>query len=341
MNISFMAFPYPETEIVLSMVGEDIELSQIMMVILPQLPPIPEVDLEDDLTEMLEGIIAMEEGLNELYEGADQIYQGLDQFRSKSNEMLARMKPMIALIEKLPLYEKQIPKAGEIRTHIEELRDYLDNLPDDWPERPDQWPDEWPDDWPERPDQWPDDWPDDWPDQWPDDWPDDWPELPDGLAEEISSYLKTAAEFLEELENLESYLSEAESTLSQLSALPEALDQLAGGQKAVRDGIEEVNRRGISEMKKGLIEGVNESRFGKAKIDLMESLADGYRSHADNENNRESSVQFILQTENAKQNNQETPGAGEKEDQPGDKGKTWYARLWSRFLDLFPQYANK
>ncbi len=294
MSISFMAFPYPEAEIVLSMQGEEIELNQIMLVIIPQLPPIPEVDMEDDLVELIDGISAVSEGLTGLHDGADQIYQGLDQFRNKSNEMLSKIEPLLSLIEELPRFlDEYLPDYSEdIRLRLEELQEYFDKLPG--PE-----------------------------------------ELPGELPEQLNSYIETIIELTEQIDDLDKHYSEAEETFEQLAMLPEALNELADGQKMIRDGIEEINSRGIMEMEKGLIDGVNEIRFGKAKVELMRSLADGYRSHADNKNNLESSVQFILQTETIERHESEMTDSRKKENERGSTEKAWYINLWSRFLDLF------
>ena len=108
----------------------------------------------------------------------------------------------------------------------------------------------------------------------------------------------------------------------------------------IRDGIGEVNSKGILEIKKGLVEGVNEMRFGQAKIELMRSLAEGFKSHADNENNTNSSVQFILQTETVKEQEQNK----KTDEQTGEDGqsaanKAWYSKLWSRFVELFASFS--
>ena len=331
-NVSFMAFPYPEAEIVLTMTGKDIELNQIMMMILPQLPPIPEVDMEDDLREMLDGVTTIEEGLTALYEGADQIYEGLDQFRNKSNEMITAMEPLLSLLEEWqPFIDEHLPEYEEVRLHLNRIRDYLERLPDyegipgelpgDLPGLPDEIP-ELPDEIPELP-------------ELP-----ELPEPPTGIPEpaemeELIAYLESMKDLLEEYDDLDKYFSKAGETFQQLAMLPDALNQLADGQKMIRDGLGEINERGIGEMKKGLIDGINESRFGSAKIDLMRSLAEEYRSHADNENNQESSVQFILQTETANQGKAAASETDQKQNDKGSPGEAWYIKLWSRFLALF------
>lgn len=312
-NVSFMAFPYPDAEIVLSMQGEDIELSQIMLVIMPQLPPIPDIDMEDDLNKMLEGITAIEKGLTAIYEGADELYKGLDLFRNKSNEMLREIEPLLVLLEELPGFVNEYLLENEdLLSQLERLLEYLDRLPGGLPEPP-----ELPGEFPAFPEL-----------------PGELPEIPEGFPEDIIPYLESVKEFVENFDDLEQYLSEAEQALDQLAALPAALDQLADGQKAIRDGLGEINSRGIAEIKKGLVDGINENRYGKAKVELMRSLADDFRSHADNEKNRSSSVQFILQTENMAESKTIKPDP-EKEQNKGNSEKAWYVNLWSRFLALF------
>ncbi|NLA26138.1 MAG: hypothetical protein GX878_01950 [Firmicutes bacterium] len=329
-NISFMAFPYPEAEIVLSMHGEDIELSPIMLIILPQLPPIPDIDMEDDLMEMLDGIIAIEEGLTAIYEGTDEIYGGLDQFRNKSNEMLSEIEPLLSIIEELPGFVDEYLRGNEeLLSQVEKLLEYIKNLPGGTPEIPGM-----PEELPELPEEIPGlpelpEFPG-LPDQAP-----DLPELSPEQLEELIAYLETARDFVDQFDDFEQYFSDAEETFEQLAMLPEALNQLADGQKAIRDGLGEINSRGIMEMKKGLIGGVNESRYGKAKMELMRSLADGYRSHADNENNRTSSVQFIVQTENGAQNKTGEKDPGGNNSEQSTPKKAWYINLWTKFLDLF------
>ncbi len=335
-NVSFMAFPYPEAEIVLTMKGEEIELNPIMIMILPQLPPMPDLDMEDDLIKMLDGVTAMEEGLDALYKGADQIYQGLDLFRNKTNELLEKIKPLLSLIEEWPGLSEGLEEEN-IRSRLDRIREFLEQISGERPGgRPD--PGEWPEGWPgELPEDWPGELPEDWPEELPEDWPE---ELPEGWAEELPeefiSYLDELIGLLDKYDDLEGYLSGAEETFEQVAMLPEAINQLADGQKQIRDGLGEINSRGVLEMKKGLIDGINESRFGKAKIDLMRSLAEGYRSHADNDHNLTSSVQFIIQTE---ANGGQKTKLDNKDDGQDSPDKAWYLNLWSKFLDLFSRAA--
>ncbi len=332
MNISFMAFPYPEAEIVMTMQGEDIELSQIMMMILPQLPPIPEVDMEDDFVELIDGISSISGGMTELYNGADQLYQGLNSFVTEGKNTLSELEPLFGLIEEFAELAKGYSpeKLEELVQRLEELLRRIDELPDfdDWDfGSPGEGERAEPPTWDEIVEQIPSD-------------------IFDGIRgdaaklEEALDHLRSLYELLSELgesvDNLDEIREKAEDTVEMLTALPEALDQMVEAQKMIRDGIGEVNNKGILEIKKGLVEGVNEMRFGRAKVELMRSLAEGFRSHADNENNTNSSVQFILQTETVK-GREQNKNTGDQAGEEGQKAanKAWYSKLWSRFVQLF------
>ncbi len=337
MNISFMAFPYPEAEIVMTMQGDEIELSQIMMMIIPQLPPIPEVDMEDDFIELINGISAISEGLTELYGGADQLYQGFSGFITEGKDMLSGLEPLFELIEEFAELAEGYTSEDleEVLRRLEDLLRRIDELPD-----PGDWnfgnPDEAE---PGAPPAW-----DEILEQIPSDLFDDIhgnaAELEE-LLEHLRSFYETLSGLEGQIDDLDTLREKAEEAYDMLSALPGALDELVEAQKMIRDGIGEVNNKGVLEIKKGLVEGVNEMRFGQAKIELMRSLAEGFKSHADNENNANSSVQFILQTETVKGQEQES-GTGDQEKEENGQNtanRVWYSKLWSRFVQLFASFS--
>jgi putative membrane protein len=88
-SINFMAFPYPEETVRLSMVGEKIELNRITFMVAPQLPPLPDMDIEDALVQILEGIQLFSEGFDELSKGAGQVLQGLNRINEESERLTA------------------------------------------------------------------------------------------------------------------------------------------------------------------------------------------------------------------------------------------------------------
>jgi uncharacterized phage infection (PIP) family protein YhgE len=145
--------------------------------------------------------------------------------------------------------------------------------------------------------------------------------------------------FSSELTNLKDYMdeidviiAEAGSMLENLENLPAALEQLARGQARLTEGLEELSSGGFAAMEKGLIEGINEARAGKAKLELMTKLAEDYRSYADNDNNRFSEVRFIIQTPRLVA---ETDTAETGETLTVEEEGHWTDPLWDKVTGLF------
>jgi len=413
-RINFMIFPYPEEEITISMDGEDIELAKITFVISPQIPPLPDVDIEDELIAMLKGISLLSEGMKELSSGADQLLQGLTRFQNESSSLYAGMGDMDTLIEGyrqlsgqyralmddadlaeidralsmiriLLVQADEIPGPAIITEDIKMVAENSDRLAkqieefngslaalgntslpirqeaerliaENEPgsnlhqlglillEREAQvdkalseknlidrttgeliaavgtlnsrWAYSYA------------------------------PglqalqELDNLLAGDAATMLEELPALIDQLSGYESYFEQIESVLAgldnmaeNLALLPGALDELASGQAQLSAGLRELRERGILAMEKGLIEGINESRFGTAKIDLMKKLADDYKSYADNENNRHSEVQFIMQTDPIRISQ---PSGKQLEENPKlEDNKYWYAALWAKITNLF------
>jgi putative membrane protein len=412
--VNFMSFPYPESSITISMDGSDIELDKITFVVSPQMPPLPVIDIEDELLQMLEGVSLLSGGIRELSNGADQLLQGLTSFQAESDKMVENGEMISTLITtyggqikdyKLMLDQVNPDQLAQSLSSLQELLNAANNLPD-----PALISDELatingstgsltgqveilnshlsnlesggsmiraeagrliatsePGSEPhtlgllllereeeisgalaqsnsiadelnglsttvgslDR--------------QWQNNY------LPAVLTiQELgltndgdpSAMLDQLTMLLGELEQLETYfaqidgfLSEAEIMLGELSKLPEALDQMVYGQTHLRDGLDELRTNGILAMEEGLIKGINESRYGKAKIELMQKLADDYRSYADNDHNRNSEVQFIMQTA-AIMVDQSSAGSDNLQNDEAETAN-WSALLWARLINLF------
>ncbi len=377
-SINFMIFPYPEAEIKIGMDGDDIELGSISFIVTPQLPPMNEIDIEDELVEMLEGFSMLSGGLAELEEGANLLLQGMRRFEQESGQMtdmtaewsplideyskqkstydklitgfaaedltevVSSMQDLLGEIENLPdpgTITDDIATAAdssaELKNHIADLNDSLaaaedtdtrirseaerlvaENEPgtglyelgmlilsreksldttfaerqiidrniselDDALQSLERF---WQEDYlPEV----------EFLKELNDVTDKEWHEAGEYL-EYVSAELDSFADYYKQIDDK---ISEAEGMLTDLSRLPEALKELTYGQTRLTEGLKELRESGIMAMEKGLIEGVNEAKYGAAKLELMEKLADDYRSYADNEHNRYSEVQFIMQTE--------------------------------------------
>lgn len=412
-RINFMIFPYPEAETTISMDGEDIELDNITFVVSPQLPPLPDMEIEDELLAMLEGLSLLDDGMRELSSGADQLLQGLTRFQNESSSLSAGTGDMDAFIEgyrklsgqyralmagtdmveiagavsalqKLLGEVDEIPEpaaiteeikavagnSAELAKQIEELNSSLDGLGDTSSpikheaerliaenepgsdlhqlgllllEREEQvekalserrllertigeltaavgtLDSEWTNSYA--------------------------PglqalqELDNLLAGDTAAMLEELPALIDQLSHYEDYFNQIEGILDaaddmaeNLALLPGALDKLVYGQTQISVGLKELRVRGILAMKKGLIEGINEYRFGAAKIDLMTMLADDYKSYADNEHNRHSEVQFIMQTAAITIDQSSVEQLEAEKDT--EKKDHWSANLWAKITSL-------
>ncbi len=412
--VNFMSFPYPESSITISMDGSDIELDKITFVVSPQMPPLPVIDIEDELLQMLEGVSLLGGGIRELSDGADQLLQGLTRFQAESAKMAENSEMITALITTYggqiknykSLFDQVNPdQFAQSLNSIEELLKALNDLPDPKlisneiaaisgsaggltgqigklnsrlanlessgsiirAEAGRLMANSEPGSEPyalgllllEREkeissalsqsnyiadelnllsttvgslDQ-----------QWQNS---HLPGMltiqelglltdndPSAMLDQLTALFGELGRLEEYFAQIDSFLSEAEAMLGELSKLPEALDQMVSGQTQLRDGLNELHINGILAMEEGLIEGINESRHGKAKIELMQKLADDYRSYADNDHNRSSEVQFIIQTA-AITVDQSSAGSDNLQSDELETAN-WAALLWARVINLF------
>jgi len=65
MNLSFATFPYPDAKVTFEMRGSNIELKPLTFTVIPQVPPVPDVDMEDELKKMLDGVREIRDGLKQ------------------------------------------------------------------------------------------------------------------------------------------------------------------------------------------------------------------------------------------------------------------------------------
>jgi len=115
----------------------------------------------------------------------------------------------------------------------------------------------------------------------------------------------------------------------------DSLKDLFTGQKKIGEGLEEVKSKGIVKLMDALKEGLEELRFGKAKKEKMEDAAESYISFMDNDKNRNSSVQFIMQTKEIKIEEKEKTNMAVEENIPEKKN------FWQKFKDLWIAYFEK
>ncbi len=73
MNVSFGIFPFPDEELSLELEGKDIALEPITFAVIPMMPTVPEVEMEEDLEELYKGIQSLNKALTELEEMKDSL----------------------------------------------------------------------------------------------------------------------------------------------------------------------------------------------------------------------------------------------------------------------------
>lgn len=110
------------------------------------------------------------------------------------------------------------------------------------------------------------------------------------LAKKLKILIGSAVEHKDDL-------AEINNILEQISHIPNEISRLVEGQRKLRDGIMALYTRGIRPIEQGIIEQINKVRYGEALAEELTQMADDYRSYADNNRNRYSSVTFIMQTE--------------------------------------------
>ncbi len=103
------------------------------------------------------------------------------------------------------------------------------------------------------------------------------------------------------------------------SSIDENIDKLISGQREVLKGIGDFNNNGIKKMKISIEKNINESFLG-------DKVSDSYTSFADNDKNKNSTVQFIMRTPAIENIEEKKEIKAEKQNNKS---------LLQRFLDLF------
>ncbi|NMA92070.1 MAG: hypothetical protein GX973_02970 [Firmicutes bacterium] len=101
MNVSFGTFPFPKEELTLELVGKKIELEPITFAVIPMMPPIPEVEIEEELDELYTGVKSFNKAVSELegmkgslgqvsrlVDGVDELNRGGQKLVKNSDDLL-------------------------------------------------------------------------------------------------------------------------------------------------------------------------------------------------------------------------------------------------------------
>ncbi len=112
---------------------------------------------------------------------------------------------------------------------------------------------------------------------------------------------------------------------SEVNSLPEDIAMIADGNLKIKDGIQELKDEGIDEIRREVIENIDNINEGIAIEDELKKLSDDYDSFMDADNTS-SQVQFVMQTDEIKKEEAQTNDSQEEVKQE---------TFWQRFLNLF------
>jgi len=129
MNLSFATFPYPDARVTFEMRGTNITLEPITFTVIPQVPPVPDADMEDELVKMLDGVREIRSGLKQFGSGMQPLISGS---RQMARGMQAFDEGISALVDGSKELEKN---SGELMAGFDaglngfnELKDGLAKL---------------------------------------------------------------------------------------------------------------------------------------------------------------------------------------------------------------------
>jgi len=124
--------------------------------------------------------------------------------------------------------------------------------------------------------------------------------LPEGVGK-LTDGMRSLYNGWKEYSNGISELSEGTNEFySETVNFPEDVNKLLDGIKKIRDAVKELTEKGIIKIEDGVIEGIDNIEFSEALKEKLDELAENYNSFIDNDNNLDSEVQFIMQTEEIK-----------------------------------------
>lgn len=313
-QVGWMVFPFPKENISLEMQGKDIELDPIEITALPSVLPMPELNVEGGLNQLIGGLGQLKSSLNKMgsaaqeiqrnqekiangcgqvaaglgelekgvkgaYEGSGQLAGGLEQLRVE-HERLAQSNAQLTqqLMGLIASIEQAnlIPenKLGELKQGIQGINQ--------------------------------------------------------GLTDEETAINRLSGAASDLNNGLGKIHQEGIQPLAQQTpALSSGMKELAKGQEQLTGGLSAAEN-GVSTIKKETGGQFNELMRGKAVTDELEKLAGGYKSFMDNTNNHNSKVQFLLRTEGIEIDKPQAKASTEPtENTPWESIKRFFQNLFS------------
>lgn len=150
--------------------------------------------------------------------------------------------------------------------------------------------------------------------------------LPSGLDQLIEGYDQLISGWSRYSGGVSEIHEGTDKLYTETQTLPDDIGKIIDGNIKIRNGIKKLKNEGISEIRSKIIENIDKVKSGTALTDEINSLYKNYNSFMDNDNNLNSQVQFIMQTDEIKQ---EKTGNNNLQEEIKEES------FWDRFINLF------
>lgn len=156
-------------------------------------------------------------------------------------------------------------------------------------------------------------------------------EIKDGMNKYYKSLQELSNGIIEYLEGVKYLIESLREIYSNYIKIPQNYRDILNAQISLSEGLNKLENEGIINIRKALEESINQLRLENAKKDNLLKLSNECNSFMDNNKNKRSNVQFILQTQALKK---EKAKIIERKEQIIEKKLTIYDRIRKFFKDL-------
>jgi putative membrane protein len=118
-QVAWMVFPFPKEEISLEMQGNNIELNPIEIAALPTVLPLPSLDMDSELNQLIVGLGQLESSLNKMGSAAQEIQRNQEKIADGCSQVAAGLGELEEGVK--GAYEG----SGQLAGGLEQLRQQL------------------------------------------------------------------------------------------------------------------------------------------------------------------------------------------------------------------------
>jgi putative membrane protein len=261
MKVNWMLFPYPSSSVALTMHAEDFALASASIIVQPKMPPLQDLNMEDKLVAMNDGITQMDQALGKVEDGSTQLSSGQSSILDGINKIKDGLGQLITLNQ---AEEKVAQGALTVNTMlVAGLQPYVDNPVVGDKLKPVI-------------------------------------EALNKQKDLLTTLIQGGeinGQTLPAMSVGSSGLQQAQGGLDKLSA---GVQISKAGAASLHDGVAQIREQGIGKMQSGVADSLNELRIGQAQIDLMKEKVESFDSFMGKPQNVSSRVQFVIQTDEIK-----------------------------------------